>query len=338
MDHFDRIFAALAGEPVDHVPIALWRHYPGSDSKGDDLRQSSLRWQAKYDWDLLKITPGAGYSYEPWGVAFAYPGNDRARVDRGIREVLEESRPVRTTGDWQRIRGINVRQDPILEQQIAAAASIAREVGAQVPTLQTVMSPAYTVMNLAGRDRFLADIRSDTGRVLSAFEAVTETTVNLCHAYLDVGMTGLFFSTFLAAKQYVTPAEYRELCMPFDLQVLRSVRERTRLLVNHIHGSDIYFDLLTGYPVDAVNWEDRTTAPTLADGKAECGVCVIGGVSESVLLQGSPDEVRSEVHAAVRSTGGLHLIAGTGCVTPVITPEANILATRDAVNGMNVGT
>ena len=60
--------------------------------------------------------------------------------------------------------------------------------------------------------------------------------------------------------------------------------------------------------------------------------CVIGGVSETVLLRGGPEEVRSEVRAAVADTSGLGLIVGTGCVTPVATPAPNVVATREAVN------
>jgi uroporphyrinogen decarboxylase len=33
----------------------------------------------------------------------------------------------------------------------------------------------------------------------------------------------------------------------------------------HIHGVDTYFDLLTKYPVDAINWHDRRTVPSLAE-------------------------------------------------------------------------
>ena len=101
--------------------------------------------------------------------------------------------------------------------------------GAAVPTLQTIFSPGYTVMNLAGRNRFLADVRSDPGKVRSAFEVVTEITIELSRAFLEAGATGLFFSSFLATDQYLTPAEYEALCMPFDLQVLEAVRPRSRI-------------------------------------------------------------------------------------------------------------
>jgi uroporphyrinogen decarboxylase len=338
LDRFDRVFAALAGEAVDRVPIALWRHCPGSDATAGDLFNASIRWQRQYDWDFLKITPAAGYPYEPWGARFVYPGVDPVRVDRGIRECIEESRPVQATSDWQRIQRINVHEDPFLAQLIAGTARIADEVGSTVPTLQTVFSPGYTVMQLAGPDRFLTDLRANPGKLRSSFDAVTETTIDLSLAFLDAGATGLFFSTYLAASQFLTPSEYRDVCMPYDLQVLEAVRSRTKLLVHHIHGDSIYFDMLADYPVDAVNWEDQTTPPTLAKGRATSGACVIGGISEAVLHRGTPTEIRSRVRATVSETAGRRLIVGTGCVTPVTTPDANIAAARAAIEETAVPT
>lgn len=329
MNHFERVAAALAGEPVDRVPIAFWRHHPGVDSRTDEFAEASLQWQERFEWDLMKITPGAGYSYEPWGVSFVYPGKDPVRVSRGIREVVEASRPVRTVADWAKIGTLRVRENAVLGQQILATEAIVRSIGRKYPTLQTIMSPAYTVLNVAGRDRFLSDVRSDSGKVLKAFEAVADATIALCNAFLDAGVTGLFFSTFLAAPSYFTPAEYRDLCMPFDLQVLQSVRSRSEILVNHVHGSDVYFDMLVDYPVDAVNWEDQTTLPSLVDGRESSGKCVIGGISEAALL-GGREQVRHEVESAVAATGGRGTIVGAGCVIPAVTPDITVLAARQA--------
>ena len=33
MDHWERVRAAFRGEPVDRVPICLWRHWPVDDHK-----------------------------------------------------------------------------------------------------------------------------------------------------------------------------------------------------------------------------------------------------------------------------------------------------------------
>jgi uroporphyrinogen decarboxylase len=49
------------------------------------------------------------------------------------------------------------------------------------------------------------------------------------------------------------------------------------------------------------------------------------------MLLGSADQVRAEAQEAIRATGGLRFILGTGCVTHTNAPHGNILAARQIV-------
>jgi len=48
-------------------------------------------------------------------------------------------------------------------------------------------------------------------------------------------------------------------------------------------------------------------------------------------VRGSPADVRREALDAFRQTGGRRFILGTGCVTPITAPWANLRAARAAV-------
>jgi uroporphyrinogen decarboxylase len=323
MDKFERVYAALRGETVDRPPVALWRHFPESDQTADELARSVLAWQAAFDWDLIKITPASGYAYEDWGARFVYRPNDE-----GTRTVLE--RPIRSLDDWSQIRPLDVLAG-VLGREVHATRLIAEQLAGRAPCLQTVFSPTTTVSNLAGRDRFLADLRERPDVVRQALEATTETTVALARAFLEAGANGLFFATQLAARSYLSEDEYRTVGEPFDRAVLNAVRGQTDFLLLHIHGEDIYFDLLAGYPVDAINWHDRRTPPTLPEGQRRFHACTVGGLDADVLLHGRPEEVSGQVRAAVHETQGRHVIDTAGCVALITTPEANLRAVREAV-------
>ena len=303
--------------------MALWRHFPESDQTADGLARAVLAWQATYDWDVVKVTPGSGYAYEDWGARFVYQPNDE-----GTRTVLE--RPVRAMNDWPRIRPLDVWAG-VLGRELHATRLIAEQLVGRAPCLQTVFSPSTTVANLAGRDRFLNDLRERPDAVRPALEAVTETTVALARAFLEAGANGLFFATQLAARAHLSEDEYRVVGEPFDRAVLDAVRGRTDFLLLHIHGEDVYFDLLAAYPVDAINWHDRRTPPTLPDGQRRFHGCVVGGLDAAVLLHRRPDEVAGQVRAAVSEAGGRRAIVGAGCVVPITIPEANLRAVRAAV-------
>ncbi len=49
------------------------------------------------------------------------------------------------------------------------------------------------------------------------------------------------------------------------------------------------------------------------------------------MVRGTPEDVRAEARDALAQTGGQRFILGTGCVTPVNTPWANIRAAREVV-------
>jgi uroporphyrinogen decarboxylase len=92
------------------------------------------------------------------------------------------------------------------------------------------------------------------------------------------------------------------------------------------------FDLLSQYPVQVVNWHDRETLPTLRDGQARVPGAVLGGLRQwDTMMRGTPDQVRQEAADALQQTGGRRFILGTGCVTPITAPWANLRAARAVV-------
>ena len=63
----------------------------------------------------------------------------------------------------------------------------------------------------------------------------------------------------------------------------------------HLHGSDVMFDLLADYPVQAVNWHDRETPPTLQKALERFPGAVCGGLRQwETMVRGDPAAVRAE--------------------------------------------
>ena len=81
------------------------------------------------------------------------------------------------------------------------------------------------------------------------------------------------------------------------------------------------FDLIARYPVQALNWHDRESGPSLREGQARFRGAVCGGLEHwDHLLRGDPGQVRGLVRDAVEQTGGKRLIVSSGCVAPVNAP------------------
>jgi uroporphyrinogen decarboxylase len=84
--------------------------------------------------------------------------------------------------------------------------------------------------------------------------------------------------------------------------------------------------------VQAINWHDRETPPSLKEAMAIFPGALAGGVRRVDTMQrGTPEQVREEALDAIAQTGGRRLILSTGCVTPVNAPFGNIRALRQVV-------
>src|SRR3989442_12401030 len=96
----ERIHAAIAGNPGERVPIALWRHFPGDDQGADSLAAAHVNFQKKYQWDLLKVTPASGYYGDDWGLRAGFKPNRE-----GTRHYTD--RPIKKPADWSRLKPLD---------------------------------------------------------------------------------------------------------------------------------------------------------------------------------------------------------------------------------------
>ena len=72
---------------------------------------------------------------------------------------------------------------------------------------------------------------------------------------------GIFFATQCATTDLMSVPEYEEFGARYDRQALDAAGA-SRFTMLHIHGENIMFEQLMTYPVHAINWHDRRTAPS----------------------------------------------------------------------------
>jgi uroporphyrinogen decarboxylase len=329
MNHRERIHAAIKNQPVDRVPVALWRHFPNDDLRAEGLAARVVELQKKFDFDFVKVTPTSGYPAEMYGATFrtTSPGSLRAR--EGVREYT--ARPVKTLSDWDKIAPLDMK-NPVFVRETAALKQIRQQLGNDAPILQTIFSPLNSAHNLAN-DRLFDDLRAQPDVLHRALKAITETTARIAIESLRAGADAIFFATQMATRKSLSEDEFRKFGEAYDLQVLEQIRAaQPDFIFLHVHGLDTYFDLLTKWPVDIINWHDRRTAPSLKEARAKTMTALAGGINEwDTLAAKSRDQVIAEARDAVAQTGGRGFILAAGCVIAVDTPEDNLRAAIDAV-------
>jgi uroporphyrinogen decarboxylase len=317
----ERVEAALAGNEVDHPPVSLWMHFPERDQTAEALADVTMEWQGKFGFDFIKLMPPGDYATIDWGAVSAYQGSQG-----GTRQTT--TFPINTIGDWAKITPVPV--DRGRNREVVEAARLVNDrLKGEIPVLQTIFSPLTIAMKLSD-GKVLAHLREDPSAVHEALRAITVVTRQLTTATLENGAYGVFFATQCASTDLMSEQAYTEFGATYDVQVLEAATA-SRFTLLHIHGSNIMFDMLKTYPANALNWHDRRTSPTLAEGEALSGRCVVGGIHEKEIASMSSEQAAAQARDAVTSLSGRHMMVAPGCVMPINTPEANVRAVVEAV-------
>jgi uroporphyrinogen decarboxylase len=320
--HQERIQACIKGEVIDRPPVALWRHFPVDDQSPELLAKATLHFQKTYDFDLVKVTPASSFCLKDWGVEDEWKGHTE-----GTRQYTR--RIIQTPGDWETLPVLDPAA-PHLAGQLNCLRLIRSELAPDTPLLQTVFSPLAQAKNLAGNETLITHLRLYPEAVMKGLAVIAETTRRFVGACLNIGIDGIFYAIQHAQASLLTFDEYKAFGLPHDLKALEPSQELWCNLL-HLHGSNVYFSLLESFSFQIVNWHDRDTTPSLAEGQKLFNGVVCGGLRQDTLVYENQARVQKEAADAIQQTNGKHFILGTGCVVPVIASHGNIEAARRSV-------
>ena len=321
--HRERMEACLAGKVLDRAPVALWRHFPVDDQAPEALAEATLNWQKIYDWDLIKVTPPSSFCLKDWGVEDAWTG-----ATEGTRSYTR--RVIFKTEDWARLPVLDL-ESPHLAAQLTCLALIRKETPASTPVLQTIFSPLAQAKNLVGGEELLNHIRQDPEAVKRGLEIIAESTRRFLKAAVrQTGIDGIFYAVQHAQSGLLSEAEFFEFGRSYDVPLLEAAKPLWLNLL-HLHGTNVYFDAVADYPVQVINWHDRDTPPSLAQGLERFQGALCGGLSRETIVYANAAAVQAEAADALEQTGRRRLLLGTGCVVPVIASHGNLMAARRSV-------
>lgn len=323
LTHRERLERTLAGDAVDRVPIALWRHFPVDDQTPAGLAAAILNFQSLYDFDLIKVTPASSFCIKDWGVEDEWRGNPE-----GVREYTTAA--IRNPEDWARLPALPPTRGH-LGAQLKCLQILKKNCDPHTPIIQTIFSPLAQAKNLVGKASLQVHLRRHPALIHAGLEEITRTTIAFIEEAVITGIDGIFYAVQHAQYGQLSELEFEEFGRNYDLQVLQAAQSLW-LNMGHIHGTDIMFEPVSQYPVQIINWHDQETLPDLAAAQSSFPGAVCGGLRQwETLVKGTPAQVKKEAAAAIQATQGRRFILGTGCVVPVTAPHGNLLAARQSV-------
>ncbi|HEX6348983.1 MAG TPA: uroporphyrinogen decarboxylase family protein [Candidatus Dormibacteraeota bacterium] len=291
----ERVEAALRLEVADRPPVSAWGHDYDQEWEIDSLVAATVAKARRFGFDFVKLQIRATCFAEAFGARWRYSGSPVAEP------VMESAGGA--GGDF----------DPApLRDQVEALRRVVRELGPEVPVLQTVFSPGMVAWFLAGRD--LAEL---------ARQATPEWLAEIARALawfttesLEAGAAGVFYAINpLAGVQVVEPAEYERLYLPAD-RVAVAAAAGGWFNMLHLCGPHINTRLVDQLRMQCVNWSIHDAGnPGLAELRGRHHVAVAGGIQRDAPIKQAPDEMRGAVRAALDATRGRGHLLTPGCST-----------------------
>ncbi len=323
-----RLERAIAGEPVDRVPVALWRHWPGDDQRYADLARSTIDFQHDYNWDFVRVMPSRNFQVVDYGVQDAWEGHAQ-----GSRDI--KKRIISRSLAWTELRPLSPERGALL-QQIQCLRLISQALQADTaPILQTVYSPLIQAAQMAGRQKALRDMRVRPDRLRSGLNQLSESTKRFLEALRKVpGVAGIFLVIEFASHDVMSEVEYAAHVLPHIQDILDDLPEHWWLNIIQVGGLSPMLTLFADLPIQALNWDTRTSADELAKAKSLFSFAVCGGLNaHDDLLRGTPALLSSVVRDAINQSESRKFIlsgSGSGFIN---TPISNIRAVRSSVEG-----
>jgi uroporphyrinogen decarboxylase len=322
-----------------------WGHDFLAEWSPTDLAASTVGRARRLGLDIVKLQPRASCFAEAFGSGYGPSGT-----------ALEGPRlghwPIDGFEGWSNLPEVDASH-PSLADQVDALAGVVESLGDERPVLQTVFSPFTVASYVAADDRAESSrkrpdlIAKDQSRAVRHLRArpdvldralarISVTLIDFVRRSLNAGADGIFFAIGgSASSDALAQSEYEELVLPHDLAVLEAIPVEVPIVL-HLCGPRLNFGLTAALRSDAVSWAATEAGnPGLAEGRDRSGRVAIGGVPEvSALAEGSSEDIRRAVRAAIDETEGRGVVVGPGCSIPPATPEENLLAMVEAAHGV----
>jgi len=332
MSKWERVRAALQGGEVDRVPISLWKHYHLQDRAPRQHAKVSLALHRQFDTDLIKLTPSGLTPIQDWGATIKF-GQDDDFLPLAVEPIIKKA------ADWETLPRLNVTMGA-LGRELELIHHVAQGLGGSAPFMMSIFSPFTVAYKLCGDKLTGMDVvnylRESPRQLHAGLEVITDVLIDYASACMDAGAPGFFFATQLTNYDAVTKGEYQEFGVPYDLKVLESLAGKSKVTMLHVCKENLMFDLVSDYPVDVINWADRTSGTSIAEARMMTDITLAGGLGLDTLLNGSEEDVLAQARDAMQQAGRTGFILAPGCVIKGPSPDANLAAARQAVEETRV--
>lgn len=325
MNSYERVFARLAGKPVDKIPnlcivMAFAAKTAGYTYKqfATDYRvlvDSNIKTCEEYGIDMVSCISDPCREASGFGAEIVFPEDDSPFCkDELIKEY----------SDLKSLSAQNPLNCERMIDRIRAVELYKQQVGGVYPILGWVEGAFAEANDLRGINNIMMDIYEEPNFVKELLELTTEQAIAFAREQIKAGAE--FIGVGDAAASLIGPDNYREFVLPYEKRLFDEIHKMGARVKLHICGNitPILSDIVqSGADIVDVDWmvDFKYAVQTLGDSISACG----NFDPVEILLRGAPETVKGAVQACVDISKSNTLIAA-GCEVPRDTPDENMRA------------
>ncbi|NBJ91671.1 uroporphyrinogen decarboxylase family protein [Parablautia muri] len=311
----ERVWRAIQGKEVDHVPTGFSLHFAKDRAEGEDGVKSHLIFFQETDTDIIKIM------------------NENLVPDVG---------EIKAPADWKKIPVYSLK-DNFMQRQIELVKRIMEQADADAFALGTLhgvcASAIHPIEARYGyekvRQLFCTHIRENKALVVEAFKRIADGMCQLAVKYKELGLEGIYYAALGGEMRYFTDEEFQECIEPFDRQILKASKEAGGVNFLHMCKNGLNMKRYEGYHdlADVVNWGVYETDFSLEEGRQLFpGITIMGGLANrsGVLVDGTIEELQAAAREIIHTYGKKGFILGADCTVPTEIDYARIRAVVEA--------
>jgi uroporphyrinogen decarboxylase len=324
MDKIERVRAVIEGRAADRPPLSFWYHFGPDEIAGPRAVEAHLRHAETYDLDFLKVMNDTRYPVP--GLIEHVDDLDKLSVLRGDEGGFGRQLEL-IAALARRLSGHLWMTTTIFNSWSTLRRMTVQDTGQHgPPTLGPTSDP---------RDAVLARLLARAPAAMAqALGRIARSLANFARNLIQAGAQGVYLS---ARDDWVDTPEngagtYDRLVRPGDLEILAGAAAGTFNVV-HVCGKALDFRRFANYPVQVINWADRSAGPSIAEAAPWVRPALAAGVDNlETMVRGSPEDCAAQVADALRQANGRPMMITPGCTfDPLQVPAGNLHALRRAV-------
>jgi len=339
MNGYQRVSAAFAGEPPDHVPVILHNFMMAAREAGhvlSDWRRDPEKIAAAfiqsvetYDLDAVLMDLDTATLAGTLGVPVEQPHDDPA---------LSHGACLQDLAQVDDLEPVDVGADPRVQVWLEAVRLLAAHFGDEIYVRGNCDQAAFSLASMMrGPVEWMMDLTDPDNheRARKLLDHCCEAHVQLVRLMAGTGAHMASCGDSPAGPSLVSPRMYREFALPWERRIVEEAHQAGLKYVIHICGrtEPILDDLLeTG--ADGFDLDYQTDARIAHDTLKDRAVFVGNLDPSEVIARGTPELVEEKSRELVAIFADTpRFVLNAGCAIPADTPPENVRALIRAARG-----